>query len=159
MLKQFLAAFPKIQLPVTLTPDLIHVFSQNNDPLPLSLAEGFLLPLLGEAADEFTEFIPCFSLPDTEGFHAVVVWKASLMHYSYILITLDNNGALIDRVVLSGTFVDQNTLIQSVATIEEDWDIVVMSGKASDEAVYDATSSKMTTMELLPDGKLIIYHS
>ena len=152
MLKQFLAAFPKIQLPVTLTPDLIHVFSQNNDPLPQSLAENFLLPL-GEEADEFTEFVPCFSLPDTEGFHAVVYWKASLMHYSYILLTLDKNGALIDRAVLSGTFADKNALVQSVATIEEDWDIVVMSGKASVEAEYDATSSKMTTMELLPDGR------
>ena len=158
MLQEFLAAFPKIQLPVTLTMDLAHVFSQNNDPLPETLVEEFLLPL-GEERDDFTEFIPCFSFPDTEGFHALVYWKASLMRYSYILITLDKNGTLIDRAVVAGTFSDQNSLIQSVATIEEDWDIVVMSGQASLEGPYDAASSKMTTMELLPDGKLIIYHS
>ncbi len=158
MLQEFLAAFPKIQLPVTLTMDLAHVFSQNNDPLPDSLVEGFLLPL-GEESDGFTEFIPCFALPDTEDFHAVVYWKASLMRYAYTLITLDKKGALIDRVVLAGTFSDQNALIQSVATIEEDWDIVVMSGKASLDGAYDATSSKMTTMELLPDGKLTIHNS
>jgi hypothetical protein len=155
MLKEFLAAFPKIELPVTLTPDLVHVFSQNNDPLPESLVEGFLLPL-GEECDVFTEFIPCFALPDTEDFHALVYWKAALMRYTYVLITLDKNGTLIDRAELAGTFSDQNTLIQSVATIEEDWDIVVMSGKATIDGAYDAASSKMTTMELLPDGKLTI---
>lgn len=158
MLKEFLAAFPKIELPVTLTMDLVHVFSQNNDPLPESLVEGFLLPL-GEEYDVFTEFIPCFALPDTEGFHALVYWKAALMRYTYVLLTLDKNGALIDRAELAGTFSDQNTLIQSVATIEEDWDIVVMSGQATIDGAYDAASSKMTTMELLPDGKLTIYHS
>lgn len=154
MLNQFLSLFPKIQLPVTLTEDLIHIFSQNNDPLPQHVIDEFLLSL-NESADEFTEFIPCFAIPDTQTFHAVVYWKAALMRYEYVLLTLDKDGKLIGRQVVAGTFSGDNALVQSVATIDEDWSIVVMSGETALGKDFEAASSKMTKMELLPEGHIV----
>jgi len=47
-------------------------------------------------------------------------------------------------------------LVQSVATIEEDWIIYVVSGKTSARATsYDASSSKSFNLELLATGEII----
>lgn len=174
----FLEKFPELPLPITLGEDTHHHFSQQNDVLPQRMIEQFILPLEmtglddieaeGEGSaspkrsidlleeEELVEFIPCFKIPDTHDFHAIVYWRAGLMSYQYILVTFNKNGLVIDYSVIAGTYSDGKSLTQSVATITEDWEIVVVSGQGdvNHPDQYDAASSRATRYELLPDGKI-----
>ena len=153
----FLEKFPELPLPITLNNEAHHAFSRENDPLSPLMIEQYILPLEDLVVDEFTEFVACFRIPETHGFHAVVYWRASLLDYQYKLATFTRKGELIDIRIIAGTFSDGETLIQSFATIEEDWEILVVSGqvKTGQKEPYDASSSTTYSLELLPDGTII----
>jgi hypothetical protein len=157
-LSHFVEMFPEVPLPVTLNDEAIHTFSQNNEVLSAQMVEQFLEPLTGESTDEFTEFVPCFRIPETFEMTALVFWKAGLMNYQYVLATYDNkSGALIDIRVLGGTFSDGRVITRSIATIDDDWIIYVVSGQTegSEDETYDAKRSRAVEFELLADGKII----
>ena len=78
------------------------------------------------------------------------------MNYQYVLVTFTKKGILIDKRVIAGTFSDGEVLTQSVATIDEDWAIQVVSGQGkADETRYNASSSTAYQLELLPEGRII----
>ncbi|MCC7507085.1 MAG: hypothetical protein IT259_17390, partial [Saprospiraceae bacterium] len=60
----FVAKFPPVSMPVTLGEDTHHTFSTENEPLPADMVEQFILPTNdpGTPDDEFTEYVPCFSI-------------------------------------------------------------------------------------------------
>lgn len=153
---QFLSKFPVIELPVILNDEAHHTFSTANSPLTEAMIRQFIAPWEAGAEDEFTEYVPCFQLPQTEGFHAIVYWKADLMSYLYTLATYTTKGQAIDRRVIAGTFVKGQTITQSVATINEEREIFVASGqsKVQDDA-YDAATSTAYELELAPDGHIL----
>lgn len=153
----FIAAFPPIELPITLTDETIHLFNQNNEPFSGLLIEQYLNPLEADSVDEFTEFVPCFSIQDTYDFLAVVYWKGGLMNHQYILATFSKQAELIDKRVIAGTFSDNQMLVTSVTTIEEDWEILIVSGKqpAQDKFHFDASKSTRQKLEILPEGKIV----
>lgn len=156
--QHFIEYFPVLELPIQLDDEIHHTFSLENEPLPLLAIEQYLLPV-EEEADELTEFVPCFRVPETYDFHAIVYWKAGIMNYQYILATFEKSGELIDRRVIAGTFSDGKSVVKSVATFEDDWMILTMTGQMTDaHEVYDATSSKILEMELLPDGTITAQH-
>lgn len=152
----FLEKFPELELPVTLREEAHLDFSRINDPLdPVEIGE-FILPYEKYQPDDLTEFIACFRIPETHAFHAIVYWRAALMDYQYILATYTKKGEQIDQKVIAGTFSDNETLTWSVATIEQDWEIIIVSGrKKAHQQGYDASSSKASHLELLPDGKIV----
>lgn len=154
--EQFLELFPVLPLPVTLSEEAAHNFSLENDVLHALMIEQYILPLEGEI-DELTEFVPCFRFPGTDSFHAIVYWKAGLLQYNFVLVTYTSTGRLIDRRVLAGTFVQGDTVTQSVATIDQDWIVSVVSGqtRAGKDVLYDAASSKFTNLEVMADGTII----
>ncbi len=152
----FLDKFPEIELPVTLTNDTQLEFSRSNEPLPQAMVAKLIAAIEGEDPDEFTEFVPCLKIPKTHDFHAIVYWKAGLMSYQYILATLTKKGELIDKAAIAGTYSDGESLVQSVATIEDDWIIYIISGKTeAEQTSYDASSSKAFNLELLATGEII----
>ena len=153
----FLEKFPEIELPITLSDESQLDFSRNNQPFHPLMINQFILPIEGIEMDEFTEYIPCFKIPKTFDIHAVVFWKATLMNYQYHLVTFDKKGNLLDKAVIAGTYSDGEVLVQSVATIEDDWIIYIVSGKsdASSDNTYDASKSQTFNLELLADGKII----
>lgn len=154
----FLERFPEIELPVTLTDREHHTFSADNAPLPMAAIEQFLLPVEEmEEMDEFTEFIPCFSLPGTEefGFTAIVYWKAQLLHYEYVMATFSKKGKLIDRKVIAGISSRESEVKQSVVTIDDDWMIYIVEGVKDEEKSFKADTSKAFQMELLADGRMV----
>ncbi|MCB9082463.1 MAG: hypothetical protein H6555_12215 [Lewinellaceae bacterium] len=153
--KQFLGKFPEVTLPVTLTPESQRVFSQENDPIPMLMIDQFLAPLEEDPIDEYTEFVPCFQVPDTGNFHALVYWRAGLMDYRYILATFTKQGVLIAKQVIAGTYTDGKTLTQSVATFTEDWVIQIVSGQSGVDASYEAAVSTSYQLELLPEGFIV----
>lgn len=151
----FLELFPEVKLPITLTDESSRIFSQTNDPFPQSMVEQYLLPLEGEDVDEFTEFVPCFRIPDTYDFHAVVYWMAQLMNYQYVMLTFTKDGGFIDKKVIAGTFYDGITLTNSVATIEDDLTILTVSGQSKSDTDYDASGTRTQKLEILPEGQII----
>lgn len=150
----FVDKFPVVELPIILSEESIHDFSNENDPLPMLMIQQYLsMP----DDDEYTEYIPCFRFPNTNGIQAIVYWKAGLLDYQYILATFTTKGVPIDLKILSGLTVVDNKIIQSVANIDEDWIITVAVGQMDDkESVYDATTSRMTSMELMANGMIVM---
>ena len=150
--EHFLEKFPEIELPVTFTDESAIEFSKNNEPLPIQMIHQFI----DEQEDEFTEYIACMRIPKTLDFHAVIYWKAALMNYQYVLVTYDKKGKLIDKSVIAGTYSDGKSLTRSVATIEDDWLIYIVSGQAAADApTYDASTSNAFNLELLATGEII----
>lgn len=145
-------------MPVTLGDESHHEFSRRNDPLPTRAIEQYIEPLEPPETEQgLTEYIACFRIPDTHEFIAVVYWRAHLMDYRYKLATFTKSGRLIDTQIIAGTFSDGKTLTRSVATINEDWEILIVSGQSEvgREDKYDASSSTTHQLELLPDGTIV----
>lgn len=153
---QFVQKFPEEKLPVSITEDSASEFSLENEPLSQKAIEEFILPM-EEDTDDLTEFVPGFRLPDTNDIHAILYWKAGLLSYQYILATFEKNGKLIDRKVIAGTVSDGRSIVRTVARIDEDKTIYMVSGmvEGSLEEEYDASQSTAKELELLPDGRMI----
>lgn len=152
--QQFLELFPELELPTTVRDEMAREFSQQNDPIHPLMIDRYLLPFEQEDPDDLTEFVACFRIPDTGDFHALVYWRAALLSYEFVLATYTKDGKPIDSKVIAGVFSDGKTITRSVATLDEDWEINIMSGQtgASESDLYDATTSRSIQMELLPDG-------
>ena len=150
--QHFIEKFPEIELPVIFTDESAIEFSKNNDPLPSQMIHQFI----DDQEDDFTEYIACIRIPKTHDFHAIIYWKAALMNYHYVLATYDKKGKLIDKSVIAGTYSDGKSLTKSVATIDEDWIIYIVSGQtAADAPSYNATTSNAFNLELLATGEII----
>ncbi len=153
----FIAVFPELELPITLTDESHMHFSASNKPLPQAHVHEFIFKIEQSDFDEFTEFVPCFRIPKTYDFHAIIYWRAGLMDYEYTLATFTKKGQLIDKRVIAGTKVHDGLLVRSVATIEEDWLIYVVIGSTDvEEKETNASNSRSFNMELLATGEIII---
>jgi hypothetical protein len=155
-LKDFLEKFPTVELPLTISEDSHHDFSKTNEPLPAFMIEQFLLTIETEEVDEFTEYVPCFRIPNTENFHAIVYFKAALLNYEYVLLTFNKDGLTIDKKIIAGTKVEGNQLQRTVATIGEDWIIYCVRGiTAADNPLYDSSTSESLYLELMANGEIV----
>lgn len=147
--------FPEIELPITLTEESIFEFNKHNKPLAHVLIENILVPIEGNAIDEYTEFAPCLQFPPTDDYYAIIYWRGQLLSYEYILATFDKSGNLISRKVIAGTRVEDNKVIKSVCNIDEDQIINIIVGGQAEESKYDAQNSQAMSMEILTSGDII----
>jgi len=153
--QDFLSLFPEITLPVTLREDSYEEFSLER-PISQEFIEHFFPFSANDTDDDTVEYLPCFSIPQTKGFHAIVFWKAQPLEYTYTIATYTPQGQLISQKNLGGTKIHGNSIIQSVIHIDEDWTIKVAVGAAdADHGLFDASQSMTINIELLPDGELI----
>jgi hypothetical protein len=150
----FVGKFPPVTMPVTLSYDDHHTFSTENEPLPETMIEQFILPFDNKPADEFTEFVPCFAIDCEEKFVALVWWRAGLLIYEYFLATYSEKGEIIDQKVIAFTRVNGNKVRRAVATIDSDLGIQIIEG-TSENDIYDAGSSKTVLMEVMPNGMIV----
>lgn len=153
----FLAKFPPVAMPVTLGEDTHHTFGTENLPLSDALISQFIHPTEEVLPDdEFTEYIPCFSINNTEQFIAVVWWKAELLRYEYVLATFNDKGELISRESIAGTTIQDGHVIRSVALINEEWEITIGEGSSPDgDTVFEPTSSSTRNLEILVNGEIV----
>ncbi|MDX1477330.1 MAG: hypothetical protein R3301_06460 [Saprospiraceae bacterium] len=151
---QFIERFPEVGLPVTLTDESISGF-QDNDPLSASMVAQFIVQD-PDAEGEFVEYVPCFRIPETHDFHAVVLWRGDLMKYHYLLVTYDKKGHLISSATIAGIESDGASILRSVTTIDEEWVLHIVEGEHDAEAsLYTPTNSRAYRMELLATGEII----
>lgn len=154
--RQFLKKFPEIALPITLAEESHLEFSRQNEPLNQDMIHEFIHNIEHSDFDEFTEFIPCVKIPKTDGFHAIIYWRAGLLDYEYTLATFTEKGQFIDKKVIAGTKVLGEELVRSVVTIEDDWLLYIVIGKSdSKEESFQASNSRSLNMELLATGEII----
>lgn len=155
--EEFLNSFPPVELPFTLGEDTHLLFSKENDPIPGAIIAEFILPLEGEEeTDEVTEYIACFALPTPKQYHAIVYWKAGLLNYEYKLFTFDTKGNVIDQKVIAGTTYDGIELTQTMAAIQEDLLIYLVSGQS--QLVYEeytAANSTANRLQITEEGKIV----
>lgn len=152
----FLKKFPELELPLILGEGAHHLFSKTNDPLSNEMILQFIQPYEKVSSDEFTEWVPCFKIPETHEFHAIVYWRAGLMDYQYVLMTYTKRGDLIDQRTIAGTFSDGKVLTQSVATLDEDWIISIASGQTdANQSQFNASANRAYQLELLPEGRIV----
>lgn len=150
----YLESFQTIDLPITLTEELSSVFSSENKPLKDEHIAAFIVDE-NEDIDEFTEYVPCFQLKATEYFKAVVYWKAMLKESKYVLTVYTTTGDRISARELSKLSYDSDEVTRSIATIDEDWQIVIGRGIEVPEEDYDPNSSQMQILEIMPDGAIM----
>ncbi len=150
--EDFIAFFPEVELPISISEDSLTEYSKNNRPLPHPMIDRYLAT---DNDDEYTEYIPCFRIPKTKDFTGIVYWKAGLMDYQFILTTYHNDGTAIDTNTIAGTTVLHGQVIRSAATLDQDWIIFTAVGREEGD-VYDATTTRLSTMELLPNGMIIV---
>lgn len=153
----FLDFFPEAPLPLTVGEDTARLISATMPPLSPLLIDTFLLPLEEAMVnDEFTEFVACFQLPPQDDYVSLVYWRADLLQYHYVLVTLKKeNGALIDRRIIAGTSYDGAELTQSSAAITEDQTIYIVSGQgAADDSSYLAAASTAQRYQITKQGKI-----
>ncbi|MDX1409469.1 MAG: hypothetical protein R3330_15080 [Saprospiraceae bacterium] len=152
---QFIGRFPEVELPVTLTDESISGFQQNSSPLSASMVTQFIVQD-PDAEGEYVEYVPCFRIPETHGFHAVVLWRGDLMKYHYLLVTYDKKGNMIGSATIAGLESDGASILRSVTTIDEEWILHIVEGEHDpDEELYTPTKSRAYRMELLATGEII----
>ena len=160
---RFYDFFPEVDLPVTLSEEYSGIFTKYNKALPLELIETFILeqklffPKEEEniEIDEIEEYVPCFRLPETDKYYAIIYWKASLLKYEYILHTYNKKGETIAKQVLASTTSDGKNIRQIVATIDPDLDIYIMGGDVKADEMYDPDSTQAFSLEITPGGQII----
>lgn len=152
----FVAKFPPVAMPVTIGEDTHHVFNTENEPLSEALIAQFIHPT--EAVipdDEFTEYIPCFAIDDTEQFIALVWWKAELLNYEYVLATFNVKGELIAREIIAYTRVAEGKVHRAVVTINEEYELIIAEGSSDENDLFDPTTSRTRHIEILASGEIV----
>lgn len=152
---QFLSLFPPSELPVSLTLDSHKTFEQISDLIPADLVDNFIMQEDELPEEEFTEYLPCFRLPETKDreYISLVYWKAALMRYDFILATYTKSGIPISRQVIAGTSSDGKIIVRKLATIEPDFSIeIIASVQGADDLHFDPSQTKEISYELLPNG-------
>lgn len=155
-LEEFLSFFPLVDLPIALSDDIIFEISKTNKILPVIALTTFVAKWEKELDDE-TEIMACCQLAPQDDFYSLVYWKAGLMSYEFILVTIDKvEGNLIQKKVIAGVISNGSTIKQSTAKIEDDLSIQIMVGekKVSDQH-YDPSNSYSYHVEVLPDGQMM----
>ena len=152
----FLKYFEEITPPILITEETIKNIKDVTKPLPIEMASEFITRWEGDI-DEFTEIIPCFALPPQEEYKALVYWKASLLRYEYIIVTLDKTNTLIARKTMCGTIVEGDIIKKSVAQIDQDLIIHIQAGASFETNEYEPGQSQAFSIEIMPSGDMLFH--
>lgn len=156
--QNFLNFFPPVELPYTITSDTQRLISQKCDPLSATWMFNFVLGK-DEVVDDFTEYMPCFSIPNTGNFFAIVFWEAGIEGSTYYLTTFTANGVLIDKSKIAGTKYDKDGLYQMVCTISPSWLFSCAEGRLDAQGNTAPVSSNEnhlhSSLQLTGDGEIV----
>lgn len=157
--RSFIQLFDSIDFPYTLHSEAHHEFSTQNKSIHPELIQAYITPFIGQKDDEFTEYIPCFLLDQQKNYIAIVVWRASLLEYTYFVLTYNNAGDLIHKQVIGGMKSNGQKVLTRMAMIDDEKNIHMVEGELNDNHQdYDATQTKEYTFFLNEDGILELEH-
>lgn len=151
---EFLKFFPKVELPLILNTDMQRQISEMQDPINAAWMEKFVLD--ADQIDEFTEFMPCFSIADSNAFFAIVYWQASIEGNAFFLTTFSKAGNIIDHKLLAGTLYLEDGMKQMVCSIGKDWTIHRSEGMLGPKGeIIKAEQPKITFMQMTLEGEIL----
>ena len=148
-LEGLLNCFPEIAPPIILSQEVVHRFSKQNKPLSQQDLTNFFSKW--EDFDDITEIVPCCRIKSKEGFLILVYWKASLLKHEYKLLTLSKQAEHISLKVIGGLNSNGDSILQSVATIDDDLCIYTVVGLANKEGQL-LSEQQAWKFQILPDG-------
>jgi hypothetical protein len=148
--------FPLTELPILFSDDHIATFESESDPFPMAFVQKYLHVWENDSDEELTEYIPCAAIPMQETFQGFVYWKAGLLRYDFILVTVNKKGQLLHRKSIASTIIDGRIIKKSIASIDPDMTINIIAGVSDEHGDYDASLSKPYTMEIMPDGEIVL---
>jgi hypothetical protein len=130
--ENFLMFFPEVELPYSILSETQRMIEEEQEPLSATWMFNFVL---GKDAviDEFTEFMPCFSIASQHKIHILVYWEATLEGNAYKLATFSREGHLIDSRTIAGMRYESNSVIQSVCTITQSLTFSTVDGRLDSE--------------------------
>jgi len=149
----FTDCFPKTKLPIDFGELSYREFQEKAHLLPDALMAEWIAPLEAEL-DEYTEILPVAKFSQ-KGYVAVVYWKAGLLHNHYRLATFDKQGNPIENRVIAGSYVENDEVSTSAATITKEHIIYVVSGQ---EVIGEKLGQAATTSAVrlgIDDGGII----
>ncbi len=149
----YLDRFEKQTLPLQITEKTYKLINELNEPLPDIIVSTFI-KREGDNED-VAEYVPVLRLPDTEEVIAIVFWRAGLMRYDYYLASYNQRGDLLDQRLVASTRYEDNNITRSILKIDEEGLIFVVKGEIPlNSKDYEASSSKHSYFEVLPDGSI-----
>lgn len=151
----FLSFFPEAELPVNLSSEYFSMFGTLNKPVPELLANKYLESDSTEMADDYTEIVPCFSLPETENFKGVVYLKISLLNYDFLLHTFDNAGRTIAFRIISSLTSNGTEVHEKAALIDEMLSIWIMEADTDESNNFDPANSKFISFQINDKGEIV----
>lgn len=154
-LDDLLGYFPVISPPVSLTQESALHFSRENKPLSAAVTATFLSVLTDH--DDEVEYIPCFQLVVHGSIVAIVYWKAILLQYDYVLVTIDKKRAkVLSQKVIGGTRLLDNRIFRAGSAIREDLEIeLVVNEYDTNESELYPLSTQVYHIEIMADGQII----
>ncbi len=146
---------PFAEIPLVLSVELQKQLTSLADPLPAPVVKD-LMPW-EDLSDEMTEILVVARFEQEDNFQAMLYWKAELMTYSFILVTYNHKGEVIDHEKVAGTTYGEESVVESVAIIEDDWMIFAAEGsdKLSGDLSFEPDSSKKRNFMVEKDGHII----
>ena len=151
---EFLNFFPKVELPLILNTDMQRQISEMQDPINAAWMEKFVLDT--DQIDEFTEFMPCFQIADSNSFSAIIYWQASLEGNAFFLTTFSKAGNIIDQKLLAGTLYLEDGMKQLVCSIGQDWTINRSEGMLGLKGeIIKSEQPKITFMQITLEGEIL----
>ena len=154
----FINFFPPVELPYTITSDTQRLLSLNNDPLSAEWMFNFVLGK-DDVIDEYTEFMPCFAIPDTKDFFALVYWEAGIEGTAFYLATFSKTGIIIEKSKIAGTNYKDDGLYQMVCTISPNWLFSRVEGRLDEKGNAAPVSSEenhlYSSLQLSGDGEIV----
>jgi hypothetical protein len=155
--EQFLAWFPKVDLPVLLGETTHHTFSQLNQPIPGAFIHRFLLAEDVAYDDEFTEFIACFQFDISKEVKALVYWEAGLLYYHYRLMVFRPDGTILQNKSLGGMHSDGSSIVRTIIQFESDLVIhTITAVQQSEKETIDLAEATHQRWQIQEDGKIVL---
>ena len=154
--EHFLLLFPPAELPLNLSLQTESYLTAQRELLHSDWLEAFL-PNLVEELDEYTEVLPCFSLPSPYKFHLLIYWKAHLNGSDYFLASFSPSGVLIQQQRLAGLAYSDEVMRQTLCQIAPNLTFSTMEGDldASTGALMPLKREQQTYYQISEQGEII----
>ena len=149
----FKSLFPIIELPISVTKETFEECSIHNQPLPLWVYEN-IISLIDDISSEHIEYIPCFRFVHSKDIDCLLLAKIDLLHYQYILVSIDKKGLIIDFMTIAGLeILDDIYQKYTLARIENDQKIYQVESQGLIQDEYSTLEPKYYMLEIGGDGK------
>ncbi len=151
MLKEFIALFPVLEVPLTITEESIIHFSKANKIVSQQFYPAIKAWEQEEYLDEEDdlEFIACCRLELDARYTTLIYWRGQSLRYEYFVVNLDAKGKLLDRRLIAGLVMKDDTTLRMVVSIDINGIFYISSGVEG----QDVTTSH--AIELADDGTFI----